>query len=512
MEYTLQKERFNVCEAVLDSASEQSIDLDLSLPDYCPDIERILKCRLCPVVSSKSITGDRLDIDGTAVIRLYYLDPKKQAVRLCEHRDPFSCSFPLKNSEGELISCVRLRPEYINCRAVSPRRLDIHGAFSVLATVYSCAQRELCSSIEGDDIEQSCHSEEISTLEGLSQQQISISEVLDIGQGKSTPESILRSELSVSLGECRAIDDKLMLRGEAVLRVLYTTDVISGAQDTMSFNIPVSGIVDVRGISESTINDISLDVMNYDVTLRSEFDEGSTLIALDAKLLATVFAYGKTDVQLIEEAYSKEYELETEKKPCSLTRILSLADMTISAKDELKTGDAAITKVTDLWCDSMNYICTASGDGLMIKGKAGICMLAIGSDGVPLCAEKAVDFSVSPDHPKAGGTLSARPDITVNSLGFRITGDNSVEIKADIRVRAAICETVTSRCICGAKADENHKKQRDTKAALTLFYAEPGERIWDIAQKYCTSAEAIRMENELTEDVISERTMVMIPM
>ena len=86
MEYSLKKENSAVCETVLDAVSEQPLDLDFSLPDYCPDIERILKCRMCPSITSKSITGDRLDVDGVAVIRLYYLDSKKQAVRLCGRR------------------------------------------------------------------------------------------------------------------------------------------------------------------------------------------------------------------------------------------------------------------------------------------------------------------------------------------------------------------------------------------------------------------------------------------
>ena len=46
-------------------------------------------------------------------------------------------------------------------------------------------------------------------------------EVLDIGKGKGTPESILRSELNILLDDCRAIEDKLMLKGQAVLKLLY---------------------------------------------------------------------------------------------------------------------------------------------------------------------------------------------------------------------------------------------------------------------------------------------------
>ena len=101
MEYTLKKEKCRICETDFEGASEQPVDIELSLPDYCPDIERILKCRICPGITSGVITGDRLDVDGNVTVRLYYLDSKKQAVRLCEHTRPFSCSFTLKSAQPD---------------------------------------------------------------------------------------------------------------------------------------------------------------------------------------------------------------------------------------------------------------------------------------------------------------------------------------------------------------------------------------------------------------------------
>ena len=43
MEYRVMKGEIPVCETILDTSAEQPIDLDFSLPDYCPDIQKILK-------------------------------------------------------------------------------------------------------------------------------------------------------------------------------------------------------------------------------------------------------------------------------------------------------------------------------------------------------------------------------------------------------------------------------------------------------------------------------------
>lgn len=511
MEYTLKKELCSVCETVLESSSEQPVDLDFSLPDYCPDIERILKCRMCPSISSKSITGDRLDVEGIVVIRLYYLDSKRQAVRLCEHTSPFSCSFELKKPQPDMTASVRLKNEYLNCRAVSPRRLDIHGAFSVIAAVRSRTQREYSGMIEGDDIQQQCHNEALSELRGMAGQQFSISEVLDIGKGKSSPETILRSELTIKPGDCRAIDDKLMLKGEAVLRLLYVTDIEIGAQDSMSFEIPFSQVLDVRGIDGETKNDISVDILGFDVSLRSEYDEDSTLVTLDARLCANVFAWSDKELTLVDDAYSTAFELETEKSSVPVTRIACLIDDTIQAKDEINTGDNQITKVIDLWCDSISSMVSCDSGKASVKGKMNCCMLALDKGSVPFCAEKTIDISFEPDCPEMTGKLTFSPELTAGSLNFIITGDHTVDIKADIRIRGAVYETRSCRCITAASASEDRCREKDRQAALTIYYAQ-NESLWDIARMYCTSVEALRLENDMPEGEEQADGMVLIPM
>ena len=61
MEYVLSKKELSVGETVFEGCIEQPIDLDFSLPDYCPDIQRILKCRVYPKIYTRNISGDRLD-------------------------------------------------------------------------------------------------------------------------------------------------------------------------------------------------------------------------------------------------------------------------------------------------------------------------------------------------------------------------------------------------------------------------------------------------------------------
>ena len=50
MEYTLKRAEYTDSTILFDGCQEQPLDLDISLPDYCPDIQRILKCQVMPCI------------------------------------------------------------------------------------------------------------------------------------------------------------------------------------------------------------------------------------------------------------------------------------------------------------------------------------------------------------------------------------------------------------------------------------------------------------------------------
>ena len=512
MEYSLRQENCNVCETLLKASSEQPVDLELTLPDHCPDIERILKCRMEHGITSESITGNRLDIDGIISIRLYYLDSKKQTIRYYENNTPFSCSFELRRTADDAVSRVKIRNEYLNCRAVSPRRLDIHGAFSVSACVYSSGNVSCTTDIEGDDIRQKKHPETIGVLCGMGQQQFSVNEVLDPGAGKASPESILRSELSIALDDCRAIDDKIMLKGEATLKVLYITDIQSGAKDHMSFSVPISRVIDVPGITETTVNDISVDVLNCDVSLLSAYVSENTLITLDARLSAVVKAYSEKNIELTDDAYSTDHELQLSFGNIPVTRLIDNISSSGSVKCSLNSDEEGITSVTDLWCDGLSYMTFVNDGKLTVKGKICFCMLAVNGKGVPFYTEKAEDFLIESSSDEYPVKCDANTDITICSVSYRIADDNTVEVKADLKMRAAVYSDTSHRTITGCTGLLDRKREKDTTAAITLYYADEGESVWDIARMYCTSPQDIMAENNIIDDVIQARGMILIPM
>ena len=55
------------------------------------------------------------------------------------------------------------------------------------------------------------------------------------------------------------------------------------------------------------------------------------------------------------------------------------------------------------------------------------------------------------------------------------------------------------------------RKERKDDVVLRLYFAERGERVWDIAKRFGTSVEAIVLENNLESETLPGKIMLLIP-
>lgn len=512
MDYAMNREAIPVRDVIFDDCQEQPIDIDLTLPDYCPDIQKIMKCQVYPRVTMRNISGDRLEVDGVAVIRILYLEAAKKSIRCSEHSTPFSCSFNLKGSHQNAIIITNTKPEYLNCRALSPRRLDIHGAFSVYAQIISKNDQNYASSINAQDVEQKNISVPAVALSGIGQQQFSVTEALEVGQGKPPVQSVIRSDVKANLSDCKAIANKLMLKGELVLRMLYTVDLETGELDYIDFNIPFSQMLDVDGITEKSICDTGVDVLNYDIKIRNDIGDDDTILEFEAKLLATSIAYENTEITLVENAYSTQYELELNYKQMQLTKSIQFINDSVINKNTLETASQDITKIIDIWNEITTINAECDGEQVMFSGKYNVCILALDSENTPFYIERSVDFSHHSPLQNNLTDYSMRTKATVMSISYRINSSNDLEIRTDIRINCTVFENKLCKSVSEAFADEEHPRIKDSTAALTLYYADDGESLWSIADAYCTSVDAIRNENDLDSDTTEACGMLLIPM
>lgn len=512
MEYNITKESVVLCNTLFDDCQEQAIDLDFNLPDYCPDVQKILKCQVIPKVTNRNISSDRLDIDGITTIRLLYIDAVRSCIRCCEQSLPFSGSFNLGTSPQSAVIFTSTKVEYVNCRAISPRRLDIHGAFSLCAKVISKENHEVVSGTEESDIEEKTKTIPVDNVMGIEQEPFSVEEVMELNPGKPSVEAIVRTDISVCVNDYKVVSEKLMVKGNALVKILYISDLDQGSLETIEYSIPLSQIIDVNGISDECTCDVKLELLNSNIKSQTDGSGEDNLIAIEMKLVATVIAYKEKNVDLLTDAYSKTFDTDLDYSQISIPKLIENVNENYIDKPTLEFENHNIAHVIDLWNDIRSISAKVENESLVFSGKYNICILACDHEENAFYIERMVDFTHSVPWNNKQTNVKFAPEFCILSMSYRIAGTDDLELRVEMKINSPIYSEETYKFINGIYINEEKPRKKDSEAALTIYYADQGEDLWNIAREYCTSVEAIKTENEIENDILENRKMLLIPM
>lgn len=508
MDFNLETQNIGAALICLDSVSEQAVDLDLTLPDYCPDIEKILKCSLTPQIFSRNLTGGQLVIDGASTVQILYVDAVKKNIRCCEQTIPFSSAFSLKETPENYVVLSNTKPEYLNCRALSPRKLVLHGAFSLYAKVISKTFEKIYSPSQEEQLETKCEKLSCCELSSLCQEQFSVSEDISVSN-KPPVEAMLNKKVTAIVTDVRVIPGKIMLNGEINFKLLYLCDLEAGEPQQLDYMLPFSQIIDCETANEDTVVSLSVQVLSYDVRLKSDMLSENPVITLDAKLAAFVTGYEKREKELITDAYSTKFLTELDYAQPSLVMNYTPVKETIMQKSTLDLGDTRISKIIDLFSENCTLTPVISNEGITVTGKATVCILAYDSENIPVYIERMLEFEhMFPLEEPFNSVIN--PSASIKSISFRLSDEASIEVRCEISLSLELSNRKNQSCVSRVSTADD-REIAPSPYALTLYYAQKGERLWDIAKRYNTQLKLLTQENSLDAEVLETPAMLLIP-
>ena len=507
MEYNLKNNTVGVLSTVLDSVSEQPVDIDFTLPDYCSDIEKILRCRLIPKIYNKNLSGGQLQLDGTTVVNILYTDSKNN-IRACEQSIPFNASFAVKEIPDNVVVETSAKCEYVNCRPLSQRRISIHGAFSLYAKVYTKGKLSLFSPDYESDIEYDTKDITVSSLTSLCQEQFSAGDEIQV-INKPPVELVLDSDVRAVITDYKIIPDKIVFNGELNVRLLYLSSTESSSVNQIDYSIPFTKTVDCDRLDENTKASVNLSVLSYDVRLKSDILSENPVVNIDSRLCATITGYKNEDVTVICDAYSTDLILELEKTRVTVPSNADVLENSFMYKDSVSVADCDIEETIDFnVLYSLNNF-AINNDNIILNSKLNVCILAINSEKEPEYIERTLEFDKEFENNGFNNIINALTQI--NSVSYRIADNGTIELRCEIKYSVTAERNCPYTLVTSISADEENKTQKRGDA-LVLYFAEEGEKIWDIAKRYNTRKTLILDENALESDMLEKAQMLLIPM
>ncbi|MDD3193115.1 MAG: DUF3794 domain-containing protein [Oscillospiraceae bacterium] len=509
MEYKLKKDRIAVCETSFDSFTELPVESDLLLPDYCPDIVKVLKCQARPAFSKTEVSGDKCILEGATAITVYYTGEDGQ-LHSSEHKVDFSKTLELKATPQRPVVFCSIKEDYLNCKAVNQRRVDVRGAFTVTVKILSMAEQEIISAAEGAGLQLSCQPMSSSELVGTAGKKFTVREDLELGVERPPMDYIIRHSEKIRAAEWKVTGGKVIVKGELEIFLEYRPRD-GGARQSVSYQLPVSQMLDVEGAGDECLCQVRFELLWS--ALHPLADADGMTNAASGEFILGVYCMVLREKKALPaiDAYSTQYELQFSQKPASLLQVLEGLPQAFELEQAAQLPDY-LKETMDFWCETGALSVLAQEQVLLISGKLRYCMLGLDADGTPAYFEQIQE--VAQEYPLAVRADGYLPQLSVaaEDCQYEIQEKNKLKCRCRLKVDGIILAVKPASFITGIKLDETREKKREDQSAMTIYYADAGENIWSIAKRYNTSIMAVMEENGLEDEILQEKRIVLIPM
>ncbi|MDK2802331.1 MAG: DUF3794 domain-containing protein [Oscillospiraceae bacterium] len=508
MELKLTNENIINNEILYNNSIEEPIELECLLPDYCPSIFKILKTKIKCSILSKKISGNKLIVDGITCVNTIYVAENTNEIKNNIQKISFSRTVEMSRECISPMIMISASCDYINNRVVNPRKLDIRGAINLKIKVIGKKDTSIVSSVCGKGIQMKNKIICIGNNHKCEEKAFKIKDEIILDKKIDMEECFLYTETDVYVTDYKIIANKVIVKGELIVKTMYKQKL--GEYSCIIKKVPVSQIIDVLGIDSDYNCYINFESTTIDISYIKS-DDCSKLECVFG-IYMKCHASHKKEIKILQDAYSTKYKIELEKKEIESQYISCIIDKNICSKVDsgidIDTED--IYSIEEVFCEFSPTNMDSIDGEIIIKGDLSISIICLDIDKIPVIIEKKVEINLNTGIMCEKDNINIDISVCILDCKTNLLG-NIIEICYEINLSGAVYQSVIETCISNIEIDEEDKKDCNNKHSISIYYGEEGEDIWDIAKEYNTSIDSIIAENDIEQNIIKERKMILIP-
>jgi hypothetical protein len=508
MELNIQRQPIAACELLLAATAEHPIECDVLLPDYCPDILRVLDCRATGIVTDAQIKGTAFTVDGMATVMLCYLG-QVGGVRKTEYRLPFSRSFELSAPVSDPVYNISVDQGYLNCRAVSPRRLDIRGSLAISVRLWNNERQEAVSDAQGMGVQLRKTKTQGTRVGSQTLRRFSVAEELTPPAGKPPAMEIVRATCKLIPQETKPLAGRAVVKGDMLLHILYKSDVENESLQTADYTLPISQLFEVENAEDSAWCEVQLECISVDCSIVADYGQEEGRIRAEAQIAAMLRVYYPIELSGAVDSYSTLYLCENS------ARILRIPKMICSVSEravirEQADAPAEACGVIDAWATASKAGSRFENGALTACCRLTFLVLCAIEDGTVESVTHECEVLVAVSAPGADSQTEFSPRFTVISVNAMLSG-KQLQMTAELNVSGVVLGFETRRMLTEISVDENSPNKTDPSVGLIIYYARSGENVWDISKRYGALPKQVMDDNNLESETIAANQAVIIP-
>lgn len=493
----IERQVIKLSEDIFESVGENTTECEAIIPDYFPEVYKVIRADAVPRLKSKRIENGRLFVDGSVDFCILYLPEDGKTLRSFSYVQPFSEAFSAPNLSADSYIQVRTKLEYIGCKLLNPRKAYLKAVVSIAVKAWASGEFEAVMYNGSEKTHMLKKDAMFFRIVAADEKSFKVSDDLDLYSGEVGSGFIVKNEASARFDDVKIISNKAIAKGTVNLHTLFNTG--EGMLQTAEHSIAFSQVIDLDGMDETCECNIDLRITEIKAMLKDDITGSNCIMQVEVGCLAFAKAFKNEWVSLVKDAFDTEFEVDIESKPVTLERYIEKLKGGETVKDTV-SGSDPIESVFDVsGTPGINGV-AYNGNEITISGVTDAQLLGKSASGEIINLEKNIPFSYTATLSSPCEHIRCEPDVFLESISFVIANESSVDLNIKVSVEALVfassAETVVSSIVKGEKKPE----ETGGLPVMTFYYAEKNESVWDIAKRFNTSPSAIRSSNKINDD------------
>lgn len=490
-------------------STQITMDDDFIVPDTMSDMAQILLQTGEIMLESSKIQGERAMVRGKLDFHVLYRR-EEGGLQTLGGMIPFEEAVNIPGLEdGDYLS-ISWQLEDLNTGIINSRKLGVKAIVTLDVKAEVTEDKEAAVDVgnmedAGNDavaLEVLKNKSEVAALAVRKKDTHRIKEQITLSGNKPNIGRILWTELRLRGVNTRPMDGQVHLEGELSVFVIYEGEGESAAVQWVEESLPFSGELEVPEAEEEMIPDISVQLIHKELEERPDYDGEMRELQIDGVLELDIKLYREEEVELLNDMYSTNREMELETGEASFDKILTHT-----------TGKYKLAEKADIeGADRILQICHSTGtvkvdetemreDTVHLEGVLEVQLLYLTDDDIsPVqSVTEVLPFSYDTEVRNVTAGSVCKLETGIEQLTAVMMGGDAVEIKAVLMFELLVMQPVREQVILKAQTfpmDTNKLKQLP---GIVGYIVQKGDKLWDIAKRFHTTADTIMETNGLME-------------
>ena len=337
---------------------------------------------------------------------------------------------------------------------------------------------------------------------------LSVKESIEVPNGQTSINEILKVDTKISDSEYKAVTGKIVVKGEISVCVLYTDS--DCCIQFMESEVPFTEIIDCDDAGDETICDIDYSISDVRYQIAEDNDGDNRIVDIDVTVTAQVKATENVAVDMICDCYEPFTKTQLLKEEVELEEVVSRpsSQNTIREMVEMGTGTPSVSGVI-----TRPYITKAQiqRGKLLAEGKieAYILYLTDSNESPVYSMKKELPFSYMLDCESTYSDLIPEIKAEVKHTAYNLNVAGEIEIRCILSLNANI---IRKRKIELVNEVVTEPLENGDKNGIVIYFVQKGDNLWEIAKRYAVpQSEILRFNNMEKSDKLEIGNRLFIP-